>query len=315
MKFVLNIPCRTLRSIRLLFANALVIQFILASCSSDSNKGTGNNANAEAQIRQIEQDWATTAVTGDTIVIKKILADDFLGTSPDGIQYSKQDFLNEMIAHPADFTSNVLNDVKVRFFSEVAVAQGNETFTRKNGEKARFVWTDVLVQRNGRWEIIAAEDLIAPVGDQPSNKVLFIKPQQKELAGIDSCRKEYVTAWMAANADRITHVYTNDAAVLYPNQPAVIGSLAIHAYFEGFFKEYKQVLFQLKSEEVEVHGNIAFDWGKYEWKAIPRGGGQPVNDHGKYLVVLQQQADGSWKVARDMDNSDRPLSQTTRGSN
>jgi ketosteroid isomerase-like protein len=34
--------------------------------------------------------------------------------------------------------------------------------------------------------------------------------------------------------------------------------------------------------------------------------GASVEDHGKYLVILKRQSDGSWKMARDMDNSDRP---------
>jgi ketosteroid isomerase-like protein len=29
----------------------------------------------------------------------------------------------------------------------------------------------------------------------------------------------------------------------------------------------------------------------------------PIDDQGKYLVIFQRQADGSWRVARDMDNS------------
>jgi hypothetical protein len=29
-------------------------------------------------------------------------------------------------------------------------------------ERGRFVWTDTWLQRNGRWQIVAAEDLIAP---------------------------------------------------------------------------------------------------------------------------------------------------------
>jgi len=43
------------------------------------------------------------------------------------------------------------------------VAQGNETWHKKSGETGRFVWTDTWLKRNGRWQIVAAEDLIAPV--------------------------------------------------------------------------------------------------------------------------------------------------------
>jgi ketosteroid isomerase-like protein len=39
----------------------------------------------------------------------------------------------------------------------------------------------------------------------------------------------------------------------------------------------------------------------------PRAGGTAINDEGKYLVVVQRQTDGSYKVARDIDNSSMPL--------
>jgi hypothetical protein len=50
----------------------------------------------------------------------------------------------------------------VRFYGNTAVAQGSETWEKRNGERGRFVWTDTWIRRNGTWQILAAEDLIAP---------------------------------------------------------------------------------------------------------------------------------------------------------
>jgi ketosteroid isomerase-like protein len=36
-------------------------------------------------------------------------------------------------------------------------------------------------------------------------------------------------------------------------------------------------------------------------------GAAPFEDRGKYLTICRKQADGSWKVARAMFNSDLPL--------
>jgi ketosteroid isomerase-like protein len=35
----------------------------------------------------------------------------------------------------------------------------------------------------------------------------------------------------------------------------------------------------------------------------PPGAPGPVNDRGKYMVVWKRQADGSWKIHRDMFNT------------
>ena len=137
---------------------------------------------------------------------------------------------------------------------------------------------------------------------------------EQDKAGINKTRDEYVSAWKAANAERLADLYTTDAFVLYPNQPALAGRSAILAYFKSFFAEFAQEDFELMSAEIEVVGPWAFDRGIYRWRAMPRAGGEAIADYGKYLVILQRQPDGSWKVARDMDNSDRPLAQSARGA-
>jgi uncharacterized protein (TIGR02246 family) len=137
--------------------------------------------------------------------------------------------------------------------------------------------------------------------------------QSEARRGIDATRNAYAAAWRAASVEQIASLYTEDAFVLYPNQPAVSGHAAIVDYFKGFFDEFPKNDFELISSEIVVTGPWAFDRGVYRWKGTPRN--EPaVEDNGKYLVVLKRGDDGKWRVARDMDNSDRAAAQATRGA-
>ena len=120
----------------------------------------------ERYIIESERQWAESVASGDTTVIQRILADDFVGVDPKGRQYRKAEMISETYNAPKYFVSNHLNDVKVRFYADAAIAQGNESWQRHNGERGRFVWTDTWIRRNGRWQIVAAEDLIAPESSQ-----------------------------------------------------------------------------------------------------------------------------------------------------
>jgi hypothetical protein len=91
-----------------------------------------------------------------------MLADDFVGVDPKGVLYNRQQMVADTRNAPKYYFSNRLNAVKVRFYGDTAIAQGSETWEKHNGERGRFVWTDTWLQRNGRWQIVAAEDLIAP---------------------------------------------------------------------------------------------------------------------------------------------------------
>jgi hypothetical protein len=94
--------------------------------------------------------------------VERILADDFLGVDPKGTLYNKAKMIADTHNAPQSFVSNRLNDVEVRFYGDTAIAQGDESWERRSGERGRFVWTDTWIRRNGRWQIVAAEDLIAP---------------------------------------------------------------------------------------------------------------------------------------------------------
>ena len=113
-------------------------------------------------IVESERQWAESAASGDTATVERILADHFLGVDPKGRLYTKAEMIAKHADSPNYFVSNHLNEVKVRFFGETAVAQGQESWERRTGERGRFVWTDTWVRRNGKWQIVAAEDLIAP---------------------------------------------------------------------------------------------------------------------------------------------------------
>jgi hypothetical protein len=97
-------------------------------------------------------------------VIERILADDYVGVDPDGSFYDQAKMVSGTRAAPKYFISNHLNEVKVLFYGDAAVAQGSESWVRRTGSplRGRFVWTDTWIKRNGKWQIEAAEDLIAP---------------------------------------------------------------------------------------------------------------------------------------------------------
>jgi ketosteroid isomerase-like protein len=119
---------------------------------------------AERYIIESERQWAESVASGDTTPVERILADDFIGVDPKGNLYRKPQMISDTRDAPKYFLSNHLNEVKVRFYGDTAVAQGHESWERHAGEprRGRFVWTDTWVRRNGRWQIVAAEDLIAP---------------------------------------------------------------------------------------------------------------------------------------------------------
>jgi hypothetical protein len=120
---------------------------------------------ARQYIMESEKQWAEAVASGDSTAVQRILADDFIGVDTKGFQYNKEHEVHSTPEGPKYFKSNHLNSIKIRFYGDMAVAQGDEIWVRYSGEQltGRFVWTDTWLLRNDKWQIVAAEDLIAPV--------------------------------------------------------------------------------------------------------------------------------------------------------
>ncbi len=123
-------------------------------------------AAAESLIKNMEAAWAEQSVTNDDKLLRKILADDYIGVSSANKVVDKAKQIAEAIAAqkmPAEFMSNKVDYVDVHFFSDtLAVAQGRESWKLTNGESGRYIWVDTWLKRKGHWQIIASQDTKLP---------------------------------------------------------------------------------------------------------------------------------------------------------
>lgn len=120
-------------------------------------------------------------------------------------------------------------------------------------------------------------------------------------------------AWAAAAAakdiDKSASFCAPDAAILVPNAPAAEGKDAIRKWFQEIFgiPNFK-LIWHATGTDAAKSGDLGYSTGKYELSYTDPSG-KTVTDHGKYVTVWQKQSDGSWKVVRDIFNSDVSPSQ------
>ena len=152
--------------------------------------------------------------------------------------------------------------------------------------------------------------LLAGFGCQPASQQP--DPEAKaaamaaDRAAIDKLRSDYQSAFNSNDASAAAAHFTESAVSMPPNEEALSGRQAITDHMVAMFEGMSAEL-TISSEEVEVAGDWAFDRGSFTMKMTPKGDGEPVEDKGKYLVISQKETDGSWKIAREVWNSDNPL--------
>jgi uncharacterized protein (TIGR02246 family) len=117
---------------------------------------------------------------------------------------------------------------------------------------------------------------------------------------IDALNTTFVQALEKGDAALAASVYAPDAHLLPPNLPRMTG-----ADIAGFWQQMLDMGVtggRLETLDLIERDDVAVEEGRYEVHV-----GTDVVDEGKYVVVHRRQADGSWRWATDVFNSDRPV--------
>ncbi len=135
-------------------------------------------------------------------------------------------------------------------------------------------------------------------------------PSAEEMAAvrtaIDAANAEVIVALNAGDVAKWASHYADDAIVMMANSPAWRGRAEFEAGAKAMFAYAAMSDFKVTTEDVLLSGDIAVESGSNEMTMTPTGG-KPMTDKGKYVTTWKRQADGSWKIVRDIMNSNLPM--------
>ncbi len=104
-------------------------------------------------------------------------------------------------------------------------------------------------------------------------------------------------------ADLYSAGHTQDAVLMFPGQPPVVGREAIRSAIRQIVASYRFSFPSLETKEVIVSG----DWAIHRFTGVaeiqPRGGGPVTRESRKYMDVWHRDADGRWRIARHIFNA------------
>jgi uncharacterized protein (TIGR02246 family) len=128
---------------------------------------------------------------------------------------------------------------------------------------------------------------------------------EEDLRAIDKVRDDHIAALNAGNAAAWAALFADDGVQMPPNGAANIGKKVISSWSSAFLSEFR-VQFALTVDEVRTLGEWAFERGGYVIKLTPTAGGSSIQDNGKYITIYVRSPGDTWKMARDIWNSNNP---------
>ena len=135
---------------------ALIMMMLLVCSVQD--------ADTRALLR-LEDSWASALVKRDSAAFERLLARGFVYTENDQVT-DRAGVINSVVAG-SDTITAAHNDSMVvhRYGPVTAVVTGWLVVSgrgARGGFERRYRFTDTWVKRSGRWQIVAAQDYVAP---------------------------------------------------------------------------------------------------------------------------------------------------------
>ncbi len=123
-----------------------------------------------------------------------------------------------------------------------------------------------------------------------------LSPEDK--ADIVSAHPDFERFLLTGDFQSLGALYTADATLLPPGQPAVQGQAAIAEFMSGFppLSEFK-----LHVDQIDGREDMAYVIGTYTMTMEIDG--ESVPDQGKYIEIRRREPDGQWAIHADIFNS------------
>jgi ketosteroid isomerase-like protein len=136
---------------RIVVAVVLIAGLNVFAAAQSSNQKAPTSA-AEQEVSAAVAKWLASSQGGDAAGLRKLIADDFIGTTFAGNVVSKYDIAPEDSS--GTFPEGTVQELQVRVYGDTAVAIGALVFKAKIPGTLRF--TEVWAKRAAGWQMVAA---------------------------------------------------------------------------------------------------------------------------------------------------------------
>jgi ketosteroid isomerase-like protein len=113
---------------------------------------------------------------------------------------------------------------------------------------------------------------------------------------------EEAAAMRTGDFARYLAILSDDALFLPPNSKPMEGN-ELREWLRDFVERFTVEWRTFVHEEAVAVADLAYHRYSYCWTVTPKSGGAPTLARGKGMHILRRQADGAWKMSRNIWNA------------
>ena len=115
----------------------------------------------EQQILKLFEDGDSALIAANIAELSRIFADDYVQYDESGKPSTKLEVLANLDSGAIRYVSMISTGRRIRLLTEeVAIVHGSEDDEVEQGGRrfsVRYIYMDVVVKRNGRWQIVGSQ--------------------------------------------------------------------------------------------------------------------------------------------------------------
>ena len=118
------------------------------------------DSNDEQEIIRLFEDGDRALMSGDVREMERIYAEDYMQADESGRLSTRADLIRNLTSGKIRLLSMKSTGRRVRLFGDFAVVHGSEEDEIERDGVTRvvkYVYTDVVARRDGRWQIVASQ--------------------------------------------------------------------------------------------------------------------------------------------------------------
>ena len=127
--------------------------------------------------------------------------------------------------------------------------------------------------------------------------------QAADLAAITDFNARYLKAINAGDSAALSALTDDDHIILPPGRAPIVGKAANDAANARSFQQFN-IVETWNPLETVIEGGLAYQRGTFTVRATPKAGGDTRTTTGSFLRIYRRQADGTWRMSRDMFNAE-----------
>jgi ketosteroid isomerase-like protein len=269
-----------------LFASAMLMMILTGLAFAQNGKD-------EQEILKIHSSLDTAFLNKDIAVFERVLADDFITSSPTGKMTNRAEALEEIRKEWANTNYKTLSatsaDMKVKVSGNMAFVTGNWFWTGApandpNAEPHKDTgrYTGIYEKRNGKWMLVAEH------WSEAQHDKKFMEAQVMKMG------QEYARLIKNQDGAAIAPMLADE--YLFTNEKGVVKNKAED--LAGYKTPAKFEIFEIADQKVRVIGNnVAVETGTIRFKGTDKDG-KPFDGSERYTTTWAWR-DMRWQIVAD----------------